>query len=119
MRRIEKGWRFVLLLLAIAAVLALCMLAVLAVASAQEAQNEPAASREIATVYDRPADGDTETVTVTPQNMGPLYSLPLEYEQEIVCDRSNRAYILVTSETGFSIVPYLDEDGEQVVIPNA
>ena len=50
---------------------------------------------------------------------GPLF-LPEGYGQNVVCDRSNRAYVLVTSpEGGLSVVPYLDEDGEQAVIPQS
>lgn len=50
---------------------------------------------------------------------GPLW-LPEGYGQDVVCDRSNRAYVLVTSpEGGLSVVPYLDDDGTQVVIPQS
>ena len=50
---------------------------------------------------------------------GPLW-LPEGYGQDVVCDRSNRAYVLVTSpEGGLSVVPYLDEDGVQAVIPQS
>lgn len=50
---------------------------------------------------------------------GPLF-LPEGYGQIVVCDRSNRAYVLVTSpEGGLSVVPYLDDDGAQVVIPQS
>lgn len=105
---------------AILVAVAAAAFAVLA-APAATAADDPTegAGAEIATVYDTPSDESAETATVAPANSGPLYSLPLEYEQEIVCDRSNRAYILVTRGTSFSIVPYLDENGEQVVIPQA
>lgn len=51
---------------------------------------------------------------------GPLYNLPRGYRQEIVVDRSNRAFILIASPTGdIELIPYLDENGEQVVIPQS
>lgn len=50
---------------------------------------------------------------------GPLYNLPAGYTQTIVVDRSNRAYILVARGDSFALIPYLDEEGEQRVIPQA
>lgn len=51
---------------------------------------------------------------------GPLYNLPQSYRQEVVVDRSNRAFILITSPTGdIELIPYLDEDGEQVIVPQS
>lgn len=56
--------------------------------------------------------------TASPASDGPLYSLPQGYRQTIVADRSNRAYVLVESRSGgVAVVPYLDEDGGQVTIP--
>lgn len=50
---------------------------------------------------------------------GPLYNIPAGYTQTIIVDRSNRAYILVARGDSFALIPYLDEDGEQRVIPQA
>lgn len=71
---------------------------------------------EVATVYDTPAEeGD---VTVLPQSEGPIYDLPEGVEGSIVCDRSNRAYILLTTDKGgVALIPYLEDDGSQAVIP--
>lgn len=56
--------------------------------------------------------------TASPASDGPLYNLPEGYTQTIVVDRSNRAYVLVESRSGgVAVVPYLDEDGGQVIIP--
>lgn len=58
--------------------------------------------------------------TASPASDGPLYNLPAGYTQAAVADRSNRAYVLVESPRGgVAVVPYLDEDGAQVVIPQA
>ena len=40
--------------------------------------------------------------------------------QEIVCDERNREYLLLTTEQGgMFLMPYLDEDGEQEIMPQA
>ena len=58
--------------------------------------------------------------TASPASDGPLYNLPEGYRQTVVVDRSNRAYVLVESRSGgVAITPYLDEDGWQVVLPQA
>lgn len=58
--------------------------------------------------------------TASPASDGPLYNLPAGYTQAIVADRSNRAYVLVESPRGgVAVVPYLDEDGAQVVLPQS
>lgn len=62
------------------------------------------ASDDVATVYDTPADG-------------PLYDLPKRYNQTIVCERNgNRAYVLIENGKSFALIPYLDADGNQVVV---
>lgn len=58
--------------------------------------------------------------TASPASDGPLYNLPEGYRQTIVVDRSNRAYVLVESRSGgIAVVPYLDDEGAQVVLPQA
>ena len=75
-----------------------------------------AKAEEIATVYDTTAD--EPEVTVRPQSDGPIYDLPEGVSGCIVCDRMNRAYILLTTEKGgVALIPYLEEDGSQAVIP--
>ncbi len=51
---------------------------------------------------------------------GPIYDLPQGVRQEIVCDSLNREYLLLTTEQGgVFLMPYLDEDGQQAVMPQA
>ena len=51
---------------------------------------------------------------------GPIYDLPEGIGQEIVCDEHNREYLLLTTEQGgVFLMPYLDEDGEQEIMPQA
>ena len=51
---------------------------------------------------------------------GPIYDLPDDVHQQIVCDRYNREYLLLTTdEGGVYLTPYLDEDGEQAIMPQA
>lgn len=51
---------------------------------------------------------------------GPIYDLPEGIGQEIVCDKLNREYLLLTTEQGgVCLVPYMDEDGKQAVMPQA
>lgn len=51
---------------------------------------------------------------------GPIYDLPEGVGQQIVCDRLNREYLLLTTEQGgVCLVPYMDEDGKQAVMPQA
>lgn len=55
--------------------------------------------------------------TVMDQSEGPLYDLPSGVNSYIATERStNRAYIVVESDRGIAITPYLDESGDQVVI---
>ena len=55
--------------------------------------------------------------TVMDQSEGPLYDLPQNVNSYIATERStNRAYIVVESDRGIAITPYLDESGDQVVI---
>ena len=51
---------------------------------------------------------------------GPIYDLPGDVRQEIVCDEHNREYLLLTTEQGgVFLIPYMDEDGEQEIMPQA
>lgn len=62
-----------------------------------------------------------QDMTVLPARAdGPLYDLPEHVDQEIVCDEHNREYLLLTTEQGgVFLMPYLDENGEQEVMPQA
>ncbi len=58
-----------------------------------------------------------DVVMVMDQSEGPLYDLPQNVNSYIATERStNRAYIVVESDRGIAITPFLDEDGDQVVI---
>ncbi len=104
----------------------LCVLAVLLVALASSlvtavAVTQPSATTEqeteVLTVYDTPADGVEVTAARTD---GPIYDLPQGVSQTIVCDRLNREYLLLTTEQGgVCLLPYLDENGEQEIMPQA
>ena len=51
---------------------------------------------------------------------GPIYDLPEGIGQEVVCDEHNREYLLLTTEQGgVFLMPYLDENGEQEIMPQA
>ena len=51
---------------------------------------------------------------------GPIYDLPGDVRQEVVCDELNREYLLLTTEQGgVFLMPYMDEDGQQAVMPQA
>ena len=65
-----------------------------------------------------PSDASaTGVATVIDQSDGPLYDLPQNVTSYIAIERStNRAYIVVESDRGIAITPYLDEDGDHVVI---
>lgn len=65
-----------------------------------------------------PSDASaTGVATVMDQSEGPLYDLPQNVTSYIATERStNRAYIVVESDRGIAITPYLDEDGDQVII---
>lgn len=81
-------------------------------------QPTEAAAQEDVTpiVYDTPS----ETVVTDARTDGPIYDLPSEVSQTIVCDRLNREYLLLTTEQGgVFLMPYLDEDGKQAVMPQA
>ena len=52
--------------------------------------------------------------------IGPIYDLPGDVRQEVVCDERNREYLLLTTEQGgVAIIPYMDENGEQEIMPQA
>lgn len=75
------------------------------------------AQEETVTVSDKPAEGVEVTEARTD---GPIYDLPSDVSQTIVCDRLNREYLLLTtSQGGLCLVPYLDEDGNQAIMPQA
>lgn len=108
----------------------LCVLAALLVAGVvalasslvtDVAVTQPSAATEqeteILTVYDTPADGVEVTAARTD---GPIYDLPQGVSQTIVCDRLNREYLLLTTEQGgVCLLPYLDENGDQAIMPQA
>lgn len=49
---------------------------------------------------------------------GPIYDLPADVRQSIVCDSRNREYLLLTTDGGgVAIIPYMGDGGEQVVMP--
>lgn len=51
---------------------------------------------------------------------GPIYNLPEHVDQVIVCDEHNREYLLLTTEQGgVFLMPYMDENGEQEIMPQA
>lgn len=62
-----------------------------------------------------------QDMTVLPARTdGPIYDLPEGIGQEIVCDEHNREYLLLTTEQGgVFLMSYMDEDGEQEVMPQA
>lgn len=72
----------------------------------------------VACSFAHPGDASaTGVATVMDQSEGPLYDLPQNVASYIATERStNRAYIVVESDRGIAITPYLDEDGDQVII---
>lgn len=72
----------------------------------------------VACAVAHPGDASaTGVATVMDQSDGPLYDLPQNVTSYIATERStNRAYIVVESDRGIAITPYLDEDGDQVII---
>lgn len=68
-----------------------------------------------------PAVEQAEEVQVSEARTdGPIYDLPADVSQVIVCDKLNREYLLLTTdEGGLCLLPYLDEDGNQAVMPQA
>lgn len=72
----------------------------------------------VACSFAHPSDASaTGVATVMDQSDGPLYDLPQNVTSYIATDRStNRAYIVVESDRGIAITPYLDGDGNQVII---
>ena len=78
---------------------------------------EAVSQEETVAVSDKPAEGVEVTEARTD---GPIYDLPTSVSQTIVCDRLNREYLLLTtSQGGLCLVPYLDEDGNQAIMPQA
>ena len=66
------------------------------------------------------ASGAQEVQASPARTDGPIYDLPGNVRQEIVCDRYNREYLLLTTEQGgVFLMPYMDEDGQQAVMPQA
>lgn len=72
----------------------------------------------VACSFAHPSDARaTGVATVMDQSDGPLYDLPQNVTSYIATERStNRAYIVVESDRGIAITPYLDADGDQVII---
>ena len=64
---------------------------------------------------------EAQEVRVSPARTdGPIYDLPEGIGQEIVCDERNREYLLLTTEQGgVFLMPYISEDGEQEIMPQA
>lgn len=64
---------------------------------------------------------EAQEVRVSPARTdGPIYDLPEGIGQEIVCDEHNREYLLLTTEQGgVFLMPYMSEDGEQEIMPQA
>lgn len=51
---------------------------------------------------------------------GPIYNLPGDISQRVVCDTLNREYLLLTTDgVGMFLMPYLGEDRRQKVMPQA
>lgn len=95
------------------------VLALVAVAAVRMGARDAAAPApdpvELVIVCDSPS---AEPLRAVPQADGPFYDMPLDVEQSVVCDRSNREYVLLsTPEGGVAITPLLDEAGEQAVMP--
>ena len=64
---------------------------------------------------------EAQEMTVSPARAdGPIYDLPEGVSQAIVCDEHNREYLLLTTEQGgVFLMPYMSEDGEQEIMPQA
>lgn len=68
----------------------------------------------------RQAMGAQEMTVSSARTDGPIYDLPDDVHQEIVCDKLNREYLLLTTdEGGVYFMPYLDEHGDQAIMPQA
>lgn len=66
------------------------------------------------------ASGAQEMQVLSARTDGPIYDLPEGVGQQIVCDKLNREYLLLTTEQGgVFLMPYLDENGEQEIMPQA
>lgn len=73
-----------------------------------------------AVLCENQASGAQEMQASPAHTDGPIYDLPEGIGQEIVCDERNREYLLLTTEQGgVFLMPYLDEDGEQEIMPQA
>lgn len=72
----------------------------------------------VACSFAHPSDASATGVDIVmDQSDGPLYDLPQNVSSYIATERStNRAYIVVESDRGIAITPYLDVDGDQVII---
>lgn len=61
---------------------------------------------------------ETAHVTIRQANPGYLYDAPFEYDSQLVHDRKNRQYILLTKDDEFAaLVPVTDFDGTPAVTP--
>ena len=70
---------------------------------------------ETPTVYDRAA-----TVTVREASSGPLADLPTGWSSFTAHELDGRSWLVVTSpEGGVAMVPQLDSDGTQHVVPQS
>lgn len=108
------GFLHVCVGLALAVLLPLLAFAVL---DSQPTAQEPEVEQiELSVVYDAPAEDAGGAGPV--RTDGPIYDLPDGVDQTIVCDRLNREYLLLTiPEGGVFLLPWLDENGEQEVMP--
>lgn len=88
-----------------------------AVFDSQPTAQEPEVEQiELAVVYDAPAEDASGTGPA--RTDGPIYDPPDGVGQTIACDRLNREHLLLTTpEGGAFLLPWLDEDGEQEVMP--
>lgn len=61
---------------------------------------------------------ETAHVTIRQANPGYLYDAPFEYDSQLVHDRKNRQYILLTKDDEFAaLVPVTDFNGTPAVTP--
>lgn len=104
------------LALAVGAVAALCALVLVT-----QRQGGDGATAATPTVYDRPATGGGPlTVTVREAPTGPIADLPSGWSSFAVHELDGRSWLVVTSpEGGVAMVPQLDADGTQHVVPQS
>lgn len=107
-------------------------------AGAISAQNEASETPEIVkldgstaganavTVDELVNDGDIvwpehevmDGVEIWPATDEPIPILPIGWHSFDISDKNNRTYTVITNGRGIAVIPKLDENGEQVVIPH-